>query len=294
VLLIFKRMSHLLMLAVVVALSQALVIPPKPLTIHDPYGGKSSSPKMMMPMKGMMMSGTCSYTVKSGDTLSAIASKYGTSVSSLSSSNSISNPNMISVGQQLKVPCKKGSGSGNGNGNGSGNGSMMGSMNGGSNNGSPSSSGGGCSGGTTGSHTIDQAGLSLIEGFEGWEACYYLDPTGNPTIGYGHLIVAGDGYGPGSCLTQAQGNALLAKDVQRFADCVNGMGVALTQNQFDALVDFTYNLGCGSLSGVQSLLKAGNCAGVCGEIEQYVHASGQVLPGLVTRRQKECQLFNSS
>jgi len=117
--------------------------------------------------------------------------------------------------------------------------------------------------------------------------------TGHPTIGYGHLIVGGDGYGPGSCLTQAQGQALLNQDASRFVNCVNAMGVKLNQNQFDALVDFVYNLGCGSLGGVQSLLQAGNYGGVCGEIEQYVHSSGVVLPGLVRRRQQECQLFNS-
>jgi lysozyme len=124
-------------------------------------------------------------------------------------------------------------------------------------------------------------------------SCYYKDAAGYPTIGYGHLIKAGDPYGPGTCISQDQGEQLLARDAQGFVNCVNGMGVSLNQHQFDALVSFAYNLGCGSLGGVKSLIASGNYGGVCGEIEQYVHAGGQVLQGLVRRRQAECNLFNS-
>jgi len=151
----------------------------------------------------------------------------------------------------------------------------------------------GSMGGTTGSHTLDQAGINLIKGFEGWESCYYNDVAGHGTIGYGHLVVAGDPYHQGSCITQQQGEQLLASDAATFVACVNGMGVNLNQNQFDALVSFTYNLGCGALSSIKPLIQAGNYAAVCPKMKQYIHAGGQVVQGLVNRRAAECDLFGS-
>jgi len=148
-------------------------------------------------------------------------------------------------------------------------------------------------GGTTGSHQLDQAGINLIKSFEGWKPCYYLDVAGKATIGYGHLIVAGDPYKPGSCISQQAGEALLAKDASRFVSCVNGMGVNLNQNQFDALVSFSYNLGCGALSSIKPLIAAGNYAAVCPKMKQYVNAGGKVVQGLVNRRAQECNVFNS-
>jgi len=204
---------------------------------------------------------TCVYTVQSGDSLSAIADSLGVSMDVLVSENGISNPNYIYVGQEISYPCDGGDGGGGGE--------------------------------DSGSHQLDQAGINLIKGFEGWSACYYNDAAGYGTIGYGHLVKSGDPYAPGSCISEQDGENLLASDAAGFVNCVNAMQVALNQNQFDALVSFAYNLGCGNLAGVQSLLQAGNYAGVCGEIEQYVHAGGQVLAGLVSRRQQECALFNS-
>jgi len=145
----------------------------------------------------------------------------------------------------------------------------------------------------SGSLTLDQDGIDLIKGFEGWSSCYYKDVAGYGTIGFGHLVKSGDPYGPGTCISEQDGENLLASDAQSFVNCVNAMGVQLNQHQFDALVSFSYNLGCGDLSSVKSLLQAGNYGAVCAKIEQYTHAGGQVVQGLVNRRKAECNLFNS-
>jgi len=84
--------------------------------------------------------------------------------------------------------------------------------------------------------------------------------------------------------------------MQRYADCVTGaVRVPLNQNQFDALTDFTYNVGCGALRGsdLLSLLNQGNYGSVCSQLSRWVYGGGVVLPGLVARRDAECRLFNS-
>lgn len=67
----------------------------------------------------------------------------------------------------------------------------------------------------------------------------------------------------------------------------------LNQNQFDALVSFTYNLGCGNLRDIAAYLNRNDFSGATTAMKRYVHAGGQVLQGLVTRRNKEVELFNS-
>jgi len=144
-----------------------------------------------------------------------------------------------------------------------------------------------------GALSLDQAGINLIKGFEGWSSCYYKDVAGYGTIGYGHLVKSGDPYKSGTCISEQDGENLLASDAQSFVDCVNGLGASLNQNQFDALVSFSYNLGCGALSSIKTLLQQGNYGAVCGKMEQYTHAGGKVVQGLVNRRKSECNMFNS-
>ncbi len=100
----------------------------------------------------------------------------------------------------------------------------------------------------------------------------------------------------GMTCTQEQAEQWLQEDVQSAVDAVNRLvTVQLTQNQFDALVDFTFNLGSGNLqsSTLLRLLNAGNYAGAAGEFEKWDKAGGQALPGLLRRRQAERDLFNS-
>lgn len=67
----------------------------------------------------------------------------------------------------------------------------------------------------------------------------------------------------------------------------------LNQNQFDALVSFAYNLGCGNLAELADTLNANDFSGATAQMKEYTHGGGAVLPGLVRRRQAEVDLFNS-
>jgi len=138
--------------------------------------------------------------------------------------------------------------------------------------------------------------LHLIESFEGKRNCWYRDPIGLPTIGYGHLIVKGDPYHQGTCLTNAQVENLLRSDLGSYVSCVHKLITApLNQNMFDALVSFAFNLGCGTLqsSTLRKRLNAGNYAAVCPQLKLFVNAGGHPLAGLVRRRNAECNLFHS-
>ena len=91
-------------------------------------------------------------------------------------------------------------------------------------------------------------GLALIQRFEGFQSSVYKDAAGLPTIGYGHLILPSEreyfcgGINSGEALT------LLQQDIQTAEHAVNRLiTVPLSQNQFDALVSFTFNLGTGVL-----------------------------------------------
>ncbi|MCJ1466255.1 hypothetical protein MMC07_004874 [Pseudocyphellaria aurata] len=151
------------------------------------------------------------------------------------------------------------------------------------------------SGGTSTSHSLSAHGVQFIEGFEGWNPNFYRDSAGVKTIGYGHACQPAS-----SCnsirapISRATGDELLRQDAAGFVSCVNReITVALTQNQFDALVSFTYNLGCGNLKDLAPALNAHDFAKATAQMKQYVHAGGKVLNGLVKRRQAEVDLFNS-
>lgn len=135
-------------------------------------------------------------------------------------------------------------------------------------------------------------GLQLTKSFEGCRLQAYLDSVGVPTIGYGHT----HGVTMGMSCTQEQADAWLQEDVQWAVQAVNNLvTVPLTQQQFDALVDFTFNLGTGALqrSTLLRLLNSGNYQGAAGEFEKWDKAGGKVLPGLLRRRQAERNMFNT-
>lgn len=139
---------------------------------------------------------------------------------------------------------------------------------------------------------MSATGLQLIKDSEGFVGHVYLDAVGKPTVGYGHLIKAGEDFSDG--LTEEQATELLQNDVEWAENAVTAaVTVQLNQNQFDALVDFTFNLGAGALQG-SSLLKLvnqGDFDDAADEFPKWVHAGGKVLPGLVTRRQAERDLW---
>ena len=106
---------------------------------------------------------------------------------------------------------------------------------------------------------LSAEGLDLIKKSEGFRDRVYLDVAGFPTIGYGHLIKPHESFPNG--ITEAQAAAILSSDVQDAEQAVARLvKVALTQGQFDALVDFCFNLGAGRLAGSTLLreLNVGN------------------------------------
>lgn len=95
-------------------------------------------------------------------------------------------------------------------------------------------------------------------------------------------------------VTQSLADGWLLEDtswVQRVVG--NLVKVSLNQNQFDALVDFVYNLGSGTFENSHLLqsLNRGDYASVPINLKQYIHAKGQVVPALVIRRNREAELF---
>ena len=143
---------------------------------------------------------------------------------------------------------------------------------------------------------IDSAGLELIKKFESFRAIAYKDTAGLWTIGWGHLIKKGEKFlGP---ISSVQAQTLLLQDVQEAVDCVNRLTtITLNQNQFDALVSFTYNLGCGALeeSSLLKYVNLGRFLAAASEFHKWNHdrVNGKlvVVAGLTNRRQLEVQLF---
>lgn len=140
---------------------------------------------------------------------------------------------------------------------------------------------------------ISTNGLSLLESFEGLRTGAYRDQGGILTIGYGHT---GKEVHEGMTITLSEAEDLLRLDVRLAVAAVNHLvRVGLTQNQFDALVCFTYNVGSGALAG-STLLRCVNvpsfAAAAC-EFPKWNRCAGQVNQGLLKRRLAERDLFLS-
>jgi lysozyme len=139
---------------------------------------------------------------------------------------------------------------------------------------------------------LSKHGAQFIAGFEGFRSAAYWDPWGDVwTIGYGHTGDVKEGQRVG----RAKALKLLEADAAKGATAVRDLvHVALTQNQFDALVSFVYNLGAGSLaeSTLLKKLNKGNYKGAAKEFQKWDHAGGVVLAGLTRRRKAEAALFS--
>jgi lysozyme len=142
--------------------------------------------------------------------------------------------------------------------------------------------------------SYSDAGFDLTKQFEGLRLTAYQDQVGVWTIGYGHT---GREVHGGMIITEDQADVLLHSDVAGAVACVNRAVTAnITQCQFDALVDFTFNLGYGRLLG-STLLRDINASEFDLASPQFLlwdHAGGVVVPGLLTRRKAERDLFQSA
>ena len=132
--------------------------------------------------------------------------------------------------------------------------------------------------------------INKIIEFEGCKLTAYKCPAGVWTIGVGHT----KGVKQGQTITEAQAMSLLKGDLLPCENYVNNLGVCKTQGEFDALVDFTFNLGTAAL-GRSTLLKYIRAKKpeqyIREEFAKWVNSKGMRLKGLVIRRQWEADRY---
>ena len=134
--------------------------------------------------------------------------------------------------------------------------------------------------------------LELIKQFEGLRLKAYLCPGGVWTIGYGHTA----GVKSGMVISKAQAEEFLLSDIAVFEKAVNDQNLDLTQNMFDALVSFTFNVGVGNFKRSTLLCKIKFNPwdnSIMDEFLRWVYSKGRVLPGLQRRRLAEMKLYFS-
>jgi lysozyme len=162
---------------------------------------------------------------------------------------------------------------------------------------------------------LDQAGLEFIKQWEGCRLEAYEDVVGKLTIGVGHLLTdkeleSGEllVFDPSfptmyvvnwrDGITDDDAMNLLAMDAADAEAAVDDLvDVELTQNQFNALVSFVFNLGRGAFAKSTLLTYVNEhypASFICGQFMRWVHAGGRVVQGLVNRRMAECRLWEKN
>ena len=140
---------------------------------------------------------------------------------------------------------------------------------------------------------LGERGTEILKYFEGGRLEAYQDSVGVWTIGYGHT----KGVLEGMTITQEGAEQLLQTELEEDEGYIeNYVTVPLTQNQFDALVVWVYNLGPTNFRNSTLLkeLNSGNYTAAGKEITRWNKAGGKVLAGLVKRREAEAKLFNEA
>jgi GH24 family phage-related lysozyme (muramidase) len=168
----------------------------------------------------------------------------------------------------------------------------------------------------TGVRQINKAGLELVKEFEGFASrrflsgprrgqivpnggvTAYFDPVRVPTIGYGNIDSVNASDVDVKVISAADAEALLRQDLKTAEDAVSSLiDATLNDNEFSALVSFTFNLGSGALGGStlrRRLNRGDDRTSVANdEFKKWVMAGGRVLEGLVRRRKAERELFLS-
>lgn len=137
---------------------------------------------------------------------------------------------------------------------------------------------------------ISEEGINLIKKFEGCKLEAYQDAVGVWTIGYGHTKNVHEGQ----VIKQKEAESMLVHELLEYCHHVEkALEVELTQNQFDALVSWTYNLGPTNLnrSTMLKVINANNMSEVPTQIKRWNKAGGKILDGLVRRRKAEALMF---
>nr|WP_314542546.1 lysozyme [uncultured Ottowia sp.] len=145
--------------------------------------------------------------------------------------------------------------------------------------------------------SIGASAAAIVTAFvaqhEGLRLWAYRDPVGVLTACYGHT---GPDVQPGQTYTREQCRDLLAQDLARHAQALACIHRPLTDGQKAAFVSFAYNVGPQAFCGSSLVRKAnaGDMAGACAELDKWVYAKGQRLPGLVKRRAAERAMCEGS
>ena len=143
---------------------------------------------------------------------------------------------------------------------------------------------------------VNKAGRDLIKRFEGCKLRAYKCPAGLWTIGYGNTFYEdGTKVKQGDVITQQRAEQLFDLIVDDFAQKVNALVKSnVSENNFSALVSFTFNVGIGNFQR-STLLRKVNAnpkdATIPAEFRKWVRANGEVLKGLVRRREAEAKLY---
>lgn len=133
-------------------------------------------------------------------------------------------------------------------------------------------------------------GVAMLSNSEGIRLKRYKDTVGKDTIGVGHLITGHENPAIGDTITKERAMELLASDLEAKENCVNdAVTVFLKQNEFDALVHFTFNVGCHAFVN-STLLKKVNAQDHLAGVEFLKWVKQPELKG---RRLKEQKLYDT-
>lgn len=144
-------------------------------------------------------------------------------------------------------------------------------------------------------HSLSNNGMKLLEQFEGLRLEAYLDSAGIATIGFGTIKYPnGSKVKLGDKITKTQAKEYKLYDLKEFESTVNtSVPVPLSQNQYDALVSISYNIGSNAFKN-STLLKKLNASDYKGAAEQFLvwnKVNSKRVQGLVNRREAERNLF---
>ena len=146
---------------------------------------------------------------------------------------------------------------------------------------------------------ISQKGIELIKRFEGFASSPYLCSAGVPTIGYGSTYYE-DGTKvklSDSSISEERAESLFKKVVNHYELAVDSIvRNDITQNQFDALVSFAYNVGVTNFKNSTLIKKVNanpNDPDITKQFMRWIRAGGKVIKGLINRRRVEAQLYFS-